>query len=562
MTNTHLNRANQQYKNGELNQALESYHLALIQSPKSSDILHAIGAINAQLGQLDEALNYINQALKLSPNDTRILNSKANILARQNKIDEAITTYNQAIQRDQTYAVALSGLGKCLLQQGKLSMAEDTLQKALALKPNFIEAQYNYALVLTQQNEWDKAIELLESIVTEHPNFSGALGQLGALYLQKGDHQRALRVLDRRVAIDPEHSEAVHSLANAMALTDHLDESIEYYEKTLMLNPHHPEVNHNLGNAYLKRGDAHKALTYYFKQIALVPMAESYFNIGVIMMYQERNKEAIPYFEQAAEYDPTNSQAFLNLGAIYLKLQNYDKAIESYDKALAIEPSNEEINYIIDALKNDITPARAPNAYLKNLFNHYASYYDKHLTHYLDYTVPQQLAQLLFEALASEREQWLVIDLGCGTGLSGEAFKPFAAQLIGIDISDKMIEIAAHKNIYQKLIVGDIEQELTSFHDVDLIVAADVFSYLGDLETLLERAYNALKPSGLLIFSVERMTHGAFALQKNMRYAHSKEYIESLAQKMNFSIERCHNAVLRKQQKQPVEGFLVLLKKC
>lgn len=561
MSNTDLERGHTHYQNGELNEALDAYQLALKQEPDSPEILNAIGAINAQLGHLDTALDYIDKALKQNPQDTRILNSKANILARQNNFDEAISTYNQAIKIDPSYAVAFSGLGKCLFQNNKLATAEKAFQNALKLKPNFIEAKYNYALLLTKKEQWHEAIKLLEPIVTEHPNFVAALGQLGELYLQVGDNERALRVLDRRAELEPENGEAIHSLAQAMALTDHLEESIEYYEKALMLEPHHKEANHNLANAYVKTGDTSKALTYYFKQIAVDPLPESFFNIGVLMMYQERNKEAIEYFEHAAKADPSNLNIFLNLGSIYLKLQRHEEAVKSYEKALELEPSNAEVQYIVDALKEDTVPSRAPNEYLRNLFNQYADYYDEHLTKYLDYNVPQKLAQVLFDELACEREQWTVIDLGCGTGLSGEAFKPFARELIGIDISDKMIESAKKKNSYQKLIVGDIEEELKQFHDIDLIVAADVFSYIGDLQVPLQLAYEALKTGGMLLFSVERITHGDFILQKNMRYAHSKEYIETTANKANLKVVRCDNTVLRKQQKQPVEGFLVLLKK-
>lgn len=561
MPDTPLERAQNHYRNGELEQALSAYLEALEQDPQSAETLHAIGVIEAQLGHSDDALAYIDRALAINPDEARILNSKANILARLERLDEAVATYNQAIRIDKDYAIALSGLGKCLYQQQKFATAEKALQRALTLNPSFIEAQFNLALVYSQQGQLDQAIALLEPIVTEHPNFSLALGQLGELYLETQDYNKALKVLDRRAELEPEHSEAMHSLAQALALTNHLEEAVQYYEKALMLNPHHPEANHNLANAYVKLGDPDKALNYYFRQLALAPLAESYFNIGVLMMYQERNKEAIQYFDQAIIQDPLNIHCYLNLGSIFLKLQQHDKAIESYEAALDIEPNNEEIRYIINALSNNEVPQRAPDTYLKNLFNQYADHYDEHLTKYLDYTVPQQLAQLLFDELGSEREQWTVIDLGCGTGLSGAAFKPFASTLIGIDISEEMVAIADKKSLYDQLIVGDIESELAQFNDVDLIVAADVFSYIGDLDALFTAITQSLKPGGLLAFSVERGTEQPFILQKNMRYAHTRDYIESLVAKHQLSLCCCNNTVLRKQQKQPVEGLLTLCRK-
>lgn len=560
MANTPLERAQRHYQQGELPEALSAYQEALEREPQSIIILHAIGAIKAQLGE-EDALDFIEKALKLSPQDISILNSKANILARNGDFDQAIETFNNAIKLDPQYAIALNGLGKCLLQTDRLTLAEKAFQKALTLKPHFIEAQFNYALTLTKQERWQEAIDLLEPLVTDHPNFAAALGQLGDLYLQTGDHQRALKVCDRRAELEPENPEALYSLAQALSLTNHTDEAIQYYEKTLMLEPHHPEANHNLANTLVQQGDTDKALNYYFRQLSVAPLAESYFNIGVLLMYKERNKEAIEYLEHALTLDPTNINIALNLGSIYLKQQNAPKAISSYEMALAQQPDNTEVQYILSALKDDATPERAPDDYLKNLFNHYADHYDEHLTKYLDYTVPQKLAQLLFEAIGSERETWKVVDLGCGTGLSGVAIKPFAHELIGIDLSAGMIEHARQRGIYDTLIVGDIETSLASYRDCDLILAADVFSYLGDLSAVFAAAHNSLKSSGYLLFSVERLTEGDYKLQKNMRYAHSSTYIELILSKYNFEIRNLENTILRKQQKQPVEGYLVLAKK-
>ncbi len=560
MPNTHLERAQQYYASGQLHEAIASYELALHDDPNSVDILHALGVIKAQLNQLDDAMLFINKALKKNPDNARILNSKANILVRQHRWDDAIKSYRRAVAIDPNYAVAYTGLGNCLYQQNDLSAAENALKKAIELNPQFIEAQYNYALVLTKKECWPEAIALLEPIVAKHANFSAALGQLGELYLQTNQPLRALTVLDRRAELEPENPQALHSLAQALALTDHLEESIQYYENTLMRDPHHLEANQNLANAYVKLGDTNKALNYYFRQLSIQPLPESYFNIGVLMMYQERNKEAIEYFDQAAILDPTNTAVLLNLGSIYLKQQHYGKALETYQRVLTQEPQNDEIQYIVDALNNDATPARAPNDYLRNLFNHYADHYDQHLTQYLHYTVPQQLTQLLMNELGYTPKEWRIVDLGCGTGLSGQAFKPFARELIGIDISEQMIEVARKKTCYDTLIVGDIEQELPHYQNVDLIVAADVFSYIGDLSAVYKACHAALIPQGIVLFSVERATTGNFSLQKNMRYAHSKAYIESLAKEYHFDVLRCDNTILRKQQKQPVEGFLVMLK--
>ena len=424
------------------------------------------------------------------------------------------------------------------------------------------EAQYKHALALASEEQWQDAIAALEPIVDAYPNFLRALGQLGELYIQVGDYHKALLVLDRHAELEPDYAEANYRLAQVLMLTDHIEEAVTFYEKTLMQHPHHPEAQHNLANAYMMLGDMEKALNYFMRQLEIAPLPETYYNIGVILLSKERNQDAIAYLEQAKQAQPDYLPIYLNLGGIYLKLQNYPAAIDAYKTALCIDPDNQEIHYIMQALSDGDTPERAPNDYLRNLFNQYAHYYDAHLTNYLNYNVPTQLARLLKNTLNTNSEHWTVVDLGCGTGLSGQAFKNYARELIGIDISEHMIESAKKKAIYNELIVGDIETELTKINNVDLIVAADVFAYLGNLNTIIEKSHASLNDNGYLLFSVEKSHHDEpYHLHKNMRYTHTKNYIESIAAKNNFTIDCAENAVLRQQQKEPVEGYLFLLRK-
>lgn len=550
------------YQEGLLDKALNTYEKILEEEPKAADLLHAIAILKAQQGHYECALTYINNALKEAPSHAIIHNNKGNILVHLNKLNAAQESYQKAINYNPDYATAYNGLGKCLYKQNKFTEAQHCFEKALTLKPDYIEAHYNHALVLIKKEKWTDAIAELEPIIDSHPDFTAALGQLGELYLQIGDYQKALRALDRRAELEPEHVEANHSLAQALMLTNHIEEAILFYEKTLMLSPNHPEANHNLANSYMMLGDIEKALNYFLRQLEITPLPETYYNIGVILLSQERNQEAIQYLEEAKKWQPDYLPIYLNLGGIYLKQQLYEEAISAYQTALLLDPDNKEIQYIIQALSEGETPERAPNDYLRNLFNQYAHYYDAHLTRYLNYQVPTQLARLLRDTLNSTQETWKIVDLGCGTGLSGEAFKNYAAELIGIDISEHMIESAKKKAIYSQLIIGDIEEKLKEIDSVDLLIAADVFAYLGNLNTIFERSYEALNVTGRLLFSVEKSTQDTpYQLQKNMRYTHTKKYIESLAKQNNFIVECCENAVLRQQQKEPVEGYLFLLKK-
>ncbi len=204
-------------------------------------------------------------------------------------------------------------------------------------------------------------------------------------------------------------------------------------------------------------------------------------------------------------------------------------------------------------------PKRPPKEYIQSLFDQYAAYFDKHLIEILHYKVPELLYKSIEQETKIKKHSWNILDLGCGTGLCGEKFRPIAKKLIGIDLSEKMIEVAKRKNIYDELHVSDIHQALQKQQDLDLIIAGDTFVYIGDLAKTFSDCKNALRESGLLAFTIEKTTQYPYELQKSARFAHGKKYIEELAKQNNFKIQQCNNIVLRKQRNKSIEGYLYVL---
>ena len=97
-----------------------------------------------------------------------------------------------------------------------------------------------------------------------------------------------------------------------------------------------------------------------------------------------------------------------------------------------------------------------------------------------------------------------VLDLGCGTGLAGAAFRSRAAYLSGVDLSPAMIEKARARDIYDALAVGDLETALAQEGPAfDLILAADTLVYLGDLAPVFGVIATHLSPDGYFLFTAE-----------------------------------------------------------
>src|SRR5262249_51580342 len=126
-----------------------------------------------------------------------------------------------------------------------------------------------------------------------------------------------------------------------------------------------------------------------------------------------------------------------------------------------------------------------------------------------------------------------ILDLGCGTGLTGVAFQDLARRLDGIDLSPAMIEKARSRAIYDHLAVGDIEEAAGTY---DLWLAADTLVYLGDLDRIFAAAKRSLRPGGRFLFTVERNPDAGFALGPKRRWRHAEAYLRETAARQGFSV--------------------------
>ncbi len=155
-----------------------------------------------------------------------------------------------------------------------------------------------------------------------------------------------------------------------------------------------------------------------------------------------------------------------------------------------------------------------------------------------------------------------ILDLGCGTGLCGPLLRPIAGTLCGVDLSPAMIEKAKARGVYDRLEVCDLVQALRKMpRSFDLLVAADVLIYFGDMMPTFEAAAEALRPGGLFAFTVESGNVDRYELeQKTRRYVHSKSYLQRLASMFGFKEESFEEIVIRMNAGVPVAGYLVLLR--
>ncbi|TIM63112.1 MAG: methyltransferase domain-containing protein [Mesorhizobium sp.] len=171
-------------------------------------------------------------------------------------------------------------------------------------------------------------------------------------------------------------------------------------------------------------------------------------------------------------------------------------------------------------------------------------------------------ADRLGSALKSPGRFRLALDLGCGTGLMGERLRPIVDRLEGYDISSSMLRKARAKGIYDKLSKSDLQHFSRPGSKADLVVAADVFIYVGALERIVGAVADSLVDEGLFAFSVETLAGGDdFALLPSRRYAHSVAYVRRVLADSGFAILSLESTTIRHDRGEPVGGLAVIARR-
>ncbi|MGI9319735.1 MAG: class I SAM-dependent DNA methyltransferase [bacterium] len=118
------------------------------------------------------------------------------------------------------------------------------------------------------------------------------------------------------------------------------------------------------------------------------------------------------------------------------------------------------------------------------------------------YTSPSAIAELLEKHLL--RHDIEVLDVGCGTGLTGSHVKQYGVENIdGIDISGEMISVARSRDIYRRLYVADLNRPLPlDDHIYDAAISSGTFTH-GHVgaEPLME-IFRILRPGGLFACTI------------------------------------------------------------
>jgi predicted TPR repeat methyltransferase len=267
---------------------------------------------------------------------------------------------------------------------------------------------------------------------------------------------------------------------------------------------------------------------------------------------------------QVVETAPGFATAWFALASIRERMGDRDGAIAAF--AAARDADREDYHgarlHLARLGVGEATPAMT-GVYVRRLFDQHAPEFDEALTGRLDYVGPRLLLDAVRTHAGTPLRLGSVLDLGCGTGLSGAAFRPHCDWLIGVDISPGMVEQARAKGIYDRLAVSDLLEFLAgeAHAQNNLVLAADVFVYCSDIAPIAAGVASMLAPGGLFAFSVETGDLKGVQLQETLRYAHSGGHVRDAIVAAGLKLLRLTEASTRSEKGKPVRGLIAVAQK-
>lgn len=520
-------------------------------------------------------------------NDDTLTTDTAMMLAErqieEGKPEAAIETYRGILAKYPKHQKALKGL--------------KYLEKTIPGQSNGanFQADMEKLMELYTSQKLDQAMTQAKTLCKRCPDQPMPFNIMGVIQAYRGNNDEAVQNYVQALAIAPEYLDAHNNLGAALHSLGKYEEAISSYQKATRINPRDADAFFNTGNSFMSLGRPLQAIECYKTAVAIRPLhVAAHYSLGTAFKDLGQLKPSLESYNNAASIDPKFVDAHMRIGDVLRELNMYDGAIASYINAIKVQadhvdahkslgttllqvnrreeatailnagltlrPDSQEMKHFLNAARN-IASDIAPRSYVENLFDDYAANFDEHLVANLGYQGPETLRQLVTTFGNINDKVKSAIDLGCGTGLSGEAFRDTCISLEGIDLSSKMLERAAQKSVYDRLHCGDVTTVLEQLDkDYELFICADLLVYIGNLAPLINVIAKHSQPGTLLTFSTEHILEGDFELRASGRYAHSKEYVVRTASAAGFELVSFKEGNLRKSDESWINGGNYLLK--
>jgi predicted TPR repeat methyltransferase len=421
------------------------------------------------------------------------------------------------------------------------------------------EEALQQAIACHRRGELDLAEALYTELLRRQPGRPDALNFMGMLLHQRGRHEQALALLRRASQGAPRQPSVWNNLGSVLLALEQQAGAEKAFRRSLALADS-AEAHTNIARVQRRREEWARSEASCRRALALAPQSgEAWHYLSLALLGQRRSAEAFEAAVQAELLLPETSRRRESYGRALMAAGERERAVAFYRDWLAKDPASAYARHHLAACLGE-TPDRASDAYVEQVFDEFAASFESHLAT-LKYRAPELVTEALRAVLPAPAAQLAIADLGCGTGLCGPLVKPWAASLVGCDLSAAMLDKAAPRGVYDELLKAELVQFLVERpRSFDVLVSADTLIYFGELAPVFAAAHAALRAGGTLVFTLEALAEGDgadYRLMESGRYAHGLAWLRTRLAAAGFVEATIVPASPRHEGGRPVPGWVV-----
>ncbi len=387
------------------------------------------------------------------------------------------------------------------------------LEKAAILSPD--DASVHLLLGLTYQDleELNKGEINFRKALQLQPDLLEAQQSLGLLLVQNRKYKDAITILRPLANADPANEAVVLSLAESYVRIENIEEAKNILYTTLALRPNTPSLLHPLAFLHFQSGELEEAIKYLDQAIKVKRLPEILNSRGVLSVVQKNLQEAICYFKEAVEIDPSNLSIIRNLAQAYLQAGDNDKALDTVDIGLNKFPNKAELLLV----KAQVLEDKKQFSEAKKIFEEIDSNPKERRRFFFRYYISLLKSEQFDQALEEFNKESL-----CLSQDDRDSFLSFAEN-IGVNLFEQG-NISLSKKLFQDIL--SIEQKRArSINNLGFILTSE--RNWASAEDL----FNKANEEGYEHPSILKANQGYVALsQKQLKLAISyfKEFLEEL----------------------------------
>jgi eukaryotic-like serine/threonine-protein kinase len=273
-------------------------------------------------------------------------------MRRDSGVDAALASLERAVAADSDSPLTYAALGEAQWIKYNLSRdplwfdkATDSIRQAEKRNPDLAPVRCVSGIMLQHSGLYELAVtEYLRAIELD-PKSGEPHRRLGRVYQISNRVDEALVAYRRAAELDPQNGRNHQALGNYYFERANYGLAIQHWKKMVELNPGEPEAHIVLGAAYMNAGQFAAAESELRTSLGLEEKPKALHTLALVLMYQQKYAEAIPYLLRAVALWPDRHRVWTHLAYCYRRTNSgfesekaYRHALDLADKEVTLRP--------------------------------------------------------------------------------------------------------------------------------------------------------------------------------------------------------------------------------